>query len=392
MVVQRTHIERSSLYLFLVSSFFQSAFYWFLSIYISKNFGITVLGEYSYALALVTPLTVLASLQLKTYLLTKSRNDLRSQSKWLRLIFPLILFSLSLLALTQIEPWVLPLFIPMVFVKWGELWSDLAYAIWQLESGLAQVNLAILIRYSGLFLLLLLLWVYQAQFSSTLKVLALSSIAFALLDNHRSGLAKIPITVKESAETFKVTLSLSFSALLTSLLINIPRYFLKEFHSVETVGMFSILFYYYVLPSLGINFICQGLLKHFVELKQKVVIKLMLTLLVLSGAYLLVLKLIGMEVTEFLYGRTPNWGHGEAIYIALTFLFGSVASIMHYILMGQNIYHVQLKTNILSVLITTVSGLLLIQSYGISGAFISFLLGLVCQSLIYLFIFMRLKR
>lgn len=389
----KSNYSHSHILWFLVSSLLQSAFYWGLTIYISKTYGIGLLGEYSYALAILTPLTVLGGLQAKSYLLTASKSDIKSQVKFLRFVVPTLLLLIAGLVIFWLEPSLLPLFLPLAIIKWSELWSELAYAFMQLDSGLEQVNTAIFIRYAAAFLCLLAIWKFDTDLKLALGLLALVSCLVAGFDHVRSGLNLVPMKKLDSQQTFLTTLSLSMSALLTALLVNIPRYLLKEYHSLEIVGMFSVLFYYYVIPSMLINYSCQGLLKQMKDLTHRTTF-LPLTLIsigLMGVGYFFVLYLFGDDLTSALYGNSPVWDFTLAALIASTFVLGAIASIMHYALMGRNIYHIQLKTNIVSALCTLISGYLLIGQMGLTGAFISFIFGLSVQSIVYIFAFSRLK-
>jgi O-antigen/teichoic acid export membrane protein len=393
MTQAKSHYSKLNILLFLGSSFLQSAFYWALTIYISKTYGISVLGEYSYALAILSPLTVLGGLQLKSYLLTKTDSDIKRQVKWLRFSFSSGLLLLALLTLLWLEPWIVSIFLPLALLKWSELWSDLAHGFMQLESGLVQVNKAIFIRYSAAFLCLVFIWALDLDLKMGLGIIALMSCLVAFIDHFKSGLNQVPMIVRDSRPTFNTTLSLSLSALLTALLLNIPRYLLKEYHSMEMVGTFSMLLYYYVIPSMVVNYACQGLLKQMNGLSHHRAFLpfTMMTIGILSLCYFVVLYLSGNQMTTALYGTSPEWDLQLTLLITGTFLLGGLASIMHYALLGRNIYGIQLRTNIVSACTTLICGLLLIGKMAVVGAFISFILGLLIQSTVYIIAFSKLK-
>src|SRR5690606_22532029 len=86
-----------SLMVFLGTSFLQAGFYWALTILIAQKYPDQTLGIYSYILAIITPLFVMSSLQLRTYLITSKETELEGRLKWLRLAVPLIIFGLGLI-------------------------------------------------------------------------------------------------------------------------------------------------------------------------------------------------------------------------------------------------------------------------------------------------------
>ncbi|MFP5387115.1 MAG: lipopolysaccharide biosynthesis protein [Bacteriovoracia bacterium] len=385
--------RKLSVLLFLIASFMQSGFYWFLTILISRKFGIEALGSFSYALAIVSPLTILGSLQLKSYFLTKGEGEIKGQIKWLRFSFLTGLLTISSSVIAFIEPWLLPVFILLCLLKWGELWSELSQMIWQSESGLRIVNRSLFIRYALLFTGLAIVWSMDFDIIKTLSLVALISLGIAGVDYFLSPLKRIAFKVRESGTVFITTLSLSASSLLTALLVNIPRYQLKEIKSLEDLGMFSILFYYYVIPAMVINYACQGLLKDFrgVRKNRNFFLKITGGLAALSLIFFLFLFFLGESFTLLLYNKQPEWDLTIVLLITLAFFLGGTASVLHYSLMGAGIYDIQLKTNIISCAVTLVTGFFTIPSLGVTGAFISFISGIMIQAFVYAFLFKRLK-
>jgi O-antigen/teichoic acid export membrane protein len=385
--------KKLSFLLFMIASFMQSAFYWLLAVVITRTYGVESLGTYSYALAIVTPVSVLGSLQLKSFFLTKRDHHLAGQIKWLRFSFLTTLLIASGIIVTFLEPWLLPLFILICVLKWGEAWSELSHTLWQAETGLEKVTSSLFIRYGFLIIILMLLLSLDFSLVEGLLALAVGSLLIALRDNIISPLKNVKFTRAGSAQTFFTTFSLSLSALLTALLVNVPRYQLKELKTLEEVGGFTLLFYYYVLPSMVINSTCQGLLKEFQDFGKvpRVMSKVIGSTFLLSVLLFSFLLLFGKELTFAVYQTIPEWNFLLVALICLALFFGSTASILHFLLLGAGIYDIQFKANLVSCAVTTGMGFLLIPSMGITGAFISFVTGLLIQSIVYIFKFRRLN-
>lgn len=385
--------QKLSFLLFLGSSFLQAGFYWGLTIFISRNFSALELGSYSYLLAFITPLFVLGSLQARSFLLTNETHLLAGELKWLRISFPTFLFISGLAFVYGSEASSPGLFILIALLKLGELWSDLSYGMWQFHGKLHRVNQALIIRYSTLLMMLLIAGLMNSRIEELLFSLACGSVLIGVADYFLSGLSKVPLKIKGSKKIFATTLSLSGSALLTALLVNIPRYQLKTYHSVEMVGEFTLLFYYYVLPSMLLNYACQGLLKEFkgIFAEKNVFFRTVGMLFLTTLLYAAILVLAGNELNNHLYARTFTWNDEVILLVLLTVLAGSISSLLHYILMASNTYHVQFLTNLASSITTFTAGMALIPSYGVQGALMSFLAGLLIQLIIYLVTFFRLK-
>lgn len=385
--------QRLSFLLFLGSSFLQAGFYWGLTIFISRNFSAQELGNYSYLLAFITPLFVLGSLQARSFLLTNESHFLAGELKWLRVLFPTLLFISGLAFVYGSDVGSTFIYVMIALLKLGELWSDLSYGMWQFHGKLHRVNQALIIRYSTLFLTLIIADFLKSSLEDLLLALAAGSLLIGAADYCLSGLSKVQLKIEGSKKVFTTTLSLSGSALLTALIVNIPRYQLKAYHSVEMVGEFTLLFYYYVLPSMLLNYACQGLLKEFrgIFAERKVFIRTLAVIILTTFTYAMILFLTGSELNDHLYARTILWNKYIILLVFLTVMTGSISSLLHYILMSRNSYHVQLFTNMASSIATFLAGMTLIPLYGVQGALMSFLAGLLLQLIIYLVTFFRMK-
>lgn len=381
-----------SFLLFLGSSFLQAGFYWGLTIFISRNFSSQELGSYSYLLAFITPLFVLSSLQARSFLLTNETYSLAGELKWLRILFPTLLFLAGLFFVASQSSSPLT-YILIALLKMGELWSDLSYGMWQFQGKLHRVNQSLVLRYFSLFVMLFIASLLNTGLEELLTALACGSLFVGITDHFLSGLSKVPVKIKGSKRVFATTLSLSASALLTALLVNIPRYQLKSYHSVESVGEFTLIFYYYVLPSMLLNYACQGMLKEFKGLfaERKVFYRYLGLVMVATILYAAFLALTGNQLNKLVYARTILWNGRIILLIFLSVLTGSISSLLHYILMSRNTYHVQLLTNIASSLTTFVAGMILIPANGVMGALMSFIAGLLIQLTIYLITFFKMR-
>lgn len=383
-----------SISVFLCASFLQSAFYWLLTIHVSRQYGVTILGEFSYALAIVSPIIVMANLQLKSYYLSHPGKINVGNILWLRLSSLGLALAIPSLLFSLVEPWILSVYVMIFFLRTGEQWSELSQLLWQSEGELGKVNLSLFTRY--IILLMILTFGYQEkiQFHELIVTLAISSLGIGIADHLIGPLKTVSLKIKGSQKILKDTLFLSTSSLMTALLINIPRYFLKEFHSLETLGQFSVLFYFYVIPIMVINFVCQALLKDFSEIfsNRKSLSPLILGIILLGIIYALILEFLGEEITNTLYGHLYTLDKNVPIIIALLFIAGGIASVFHYLLLALGNYQIQLKTNIVSSAITLIFSWCLIPSLGQQGAFFSFLCGLLVQSMSYAYVFYKRKR
>jgi hypothetical protein len=251
--------------LFLLASLTQSFFYWFLSVVISKTKGIEALGELSFFMSVITPFAILGSLQLKNYYLTKNVKDVWQEILFLRLTFSNAVFLTFLVTILIIKPSSWPLSISLTVLKATESWSELCQMRWQKKNELLKTSASVAGRYLVSIIICAYFLFYDSDFS-IYGVLALFGIMFAIFDTIAN-----PIDLRETVKswsTFKIVFKLSSSSLLTALLVNLPRYLLKNFGGDASIGIFTALFYFYVIPTMLINIGLQGVIhqiSHFIE-------------------------------------------------------------------------------------------------------------------------------
>jgi O-antigen/teichoic acid export membrane protein len=370
-----------SLGLFFFASLTHSIFYWLLSSVISKTRGTEALGELSFLLSLLAPVALLAGLQLKNYYLSKNIGDEWREVLFLRLIFSQVIFFISLVFLLFFYPDMRIIAVPLTLLRVSELWSEVCQIRWQKQNQLFKASISIFSRY----FISIVICIYFLFWNSRLNlfnVLATLGIIVALIDTLVD-----PFTIfswAPSRSLFITVLKLCLSALLTSLLVNLPRYLLKSFHGDNPVGVFSALFYFYAIPTMLINIGLQGVIHRINGIREKGLLKIGPSILLFFSILIFLgLHFYGADFMSRFYSIQIVWGSSYSLLITASFFLGGVNTLMQYSLLGLNIYNVQLTTSFVAFLVAALSGFLLIPAWSIFGAFASFLLGLLIQFIFY---------
>jgi hypothetical protein len=381
--------RHASVGLFLFASLMQSFFYWSLSAVISKTKGIEALGELSFFMSLITPFAILGSLHLKNYYLTKNDKDIWEEILFLRLTFSNAVFLIFLVAILIAKPSLWMLSVSLTALKASESWSELCQMRWQRRSELLKTGVSLAGRYLVSIIICAYFLLYDSDFA-IYGVLAVVGIVFAILDTLVE-----PIhlrNAKRSLPTFKIVIKLSFSALLTALLINLPRYLIKSYNGDASLGIFTALFYFYVIPTMLINISLQGFVHKINLFLEKGLIKIGFILIAICTLlFFSSLQLYGPMIMLKLYSIRMPWTLFHTVLLSALFLFGSLTTLMQFSLYGLNIYHVQLRASLLAFLIAALTGFWLVPNYGILGAFSSFLSGLLIQFCLYTYSYMAKK-
>ena len=340
-------------------------------------------------MSLITPFAILGGLQLKNYYLTGTLGNLWGEILFLRLTFSNAVFLTFLVVVLIVEPSLWKLSVSLTILKMSESWSELCQMRWQKKNQLLRASASLAGRYLVSITICAYFLLYDSEFA-IYSVLAFVGVFFSVLDTFLD-----PFQLKEGARswpTFKTVLNLSISSLFTALLINLPRYLLKNYNGDASLGIFTALFYFYVIPAMLINIGLQGVGHRLSLLLEKGLIKIgSLVILMCSLVMFSALHFYGELIMMKLYSITVSWTFFHTLLLTASFFFGSLTTLMQFSLYGLNIYHVQLKASLLAFLVAAVSGFWLVPHYAVLGAFLSFLLGLMTQFSLFTFSYMTKK-
>lgn len=218
-------------------------------ILIAKIGNAEMVGQYALALAVTTPIFMLADLDLRSVLVTDSLNRLEfGYYLGLRVFTTALAYSVTcIFAILQTDPQVRTIILLAGFIKCIETSSDMFYGLIQKAERLDKIGISQILN--GI-LSILLIWIILLKYHSITAGLA--GVAAALLgvlifyDIRISGKftpVKIFIDAKIFLSLIWLSLPLGMVMLINSLNKNITNYFIEAFLGFESLGYFSSMVY-----------------------------------------------------------------------------------------------------------------------------------------------------
>ena len=360
---------------------------------VSKFLGISQLGQVTLALAITTPIFVVAECGLRAVYLTI--QDRRSSFKWflqLRLFCNLCALSAALLIGFLFVSALLPIVLIISLIKFFDSISELASAplqesnqtsriffIYALSAILSIASVYISVSFSG-SLILSLLSLSLVSFLTALAFCKLSLSAEHLLTSSHDTLKNI-----RNLSLIKVGFPIGATSALLALVSTIPQYLLANSWGDKFVGVFSVTLYTVVFVELVFGAVSQAWIPEakrmysaesdffipVVRVAKKWLVSMALLsipLLLLASLVLRALFNVELQPTDFV--PLYFW----ALLTPVIFFTEAAINI-------KNAYAWNLLIGITAVLGTLFSGVLLIPTLGILGALYSSVIGISIRAI-----------
>ncbi|RSQ21197.1 hypothetical protein EA713_01215 [Acinetobacter baumannii] len=355
---------------------------WLILIFISHFSDNEAVGAYTYALALVTPVFMLTNLQLRPIVVAefnlnsnfnyKSYFSLRFYS-----IFLAILVSFLLSFLSTSNVWKVVLLLGCI--KALEAISDIIYAYYNAQGKTKLISLSLTVKSLSLILIFgSLLYFYNLLNFGLIGVIFIYVLTLLLIDFRNIGLNKkyFYLNIVDFKNIIILALPLGISVMLVALQSNIPRFFLEKFFNLESVGVFSVFYYFIIVGGIVINSICQFISPKFSilfkenkmhELK-KITMQAwgMATFLGISG--LIVSITLGDFFVNILYGSHYLVWIDILNIIMFAGLFTYLSVVNGYLMTSLGLIKIQLPLFLFLTIFTLVLCWTLIPAYGLLGA------------------------
>lgn len=382
---------------------------WGMLIAIAKLGNATMVGQFALGLAVTAPVILFFNLSLRSVQATDAlRTYPFADYLGLRLLTTLLAL-LSIAAIVGVgrfpveTAWIILI---IATAKAFEAVSDVYYGLLQREERMDRIAKSMMGR--GLVSLAVLgtLMLTTGNLLMAVSGLALSWALMLLVYDIRSGTFLQKIGSGSAVSSFKprwdfnllkklVWLVLPLGAVvgLTSLYLNIPRYFIENFHGQDTLGVFAAMAYFMVAGNLIINalghsasprlakFYVAGQISAFWGLLWKMI----LISLGIGGLGILIVTFWGQEILTLFYGAE----YGEEPLVFLVIMVGAalayVSSLLGYGITAQRHFRNQLVLNIFSTLLIVAFSALWIPKGGMLGAAFALLAGFSAQILLKIF-------
>lgn len=247
----------------LISGNFAFAFsQWIILILFSHMAGQEYLGQYSLALAIVSPIFAISNLQLRPlYILDRNgkKNYEYSDFYYLRIFLGILGLIFCLILGLFTENILFPIIFIVSCLKLFEVYSDIVYAYYNAHNQTKLIGKSLLIK-GILSVLAVLVGLYFFNFYiSLLLYLLIYAIIWQFVDYYyiletqeiKKARKKINLTI------VKLALPMGLSLGILTLQTNLPRLFVGYYVGIEIAGVFTVLSYFTVVGSILINSICQ---------------------------------------------------------------------------------------------------------------------------------------
>lgn len=374
---------------------------WVILILLARLTSQENLGQYSLALAIVTPFFAVSNLQLRPlYILDK--NSLKkynySDFYYLRIIS-------SILALICCLIWGLNsnvFFIILLLVgllKFFESYSDIIYAYYNAHNKTELISKSLFLK--GLFSVAVVVFgLYLFDFYIALTLfLSVYFIVWLFLDNFYIIKTKEINNFSFNFEILKSAIPMGISLGIVALQSTIPRLFLDKYMGIEAVGIFTVLSYFIIIGSIFINSICQYLSPKLTSAwnKDRKTFKKTLSIALLIAGSLGSLAIIfsiffGEFILNLIYGPLYIIYKNELILTMLAGFILYLATVLGYTLTAIGVIkqQVYLFSSLLG--ITLISSYLYIPNNGLLGGIYTLIISYSFQCILaFSVIFMRLK-
>ncbi|PNZ70009.1 hypothetical protein E2556_02065 [Staphylococcus croceilyticus] len=341
-------------------------------------------GSYTYAVALTTPIMLFANMRLRLRYVVEDDLSFKSLHKLRNL---LNLFSLIIIILVGfiVHPDYISYMILVALTKILDLQSELYYAILHKKQNFKYISL---LQIGKSLIIIIPFAIAMFIFKNVLIGLVIQVVAQLIwLVFFESKVANLidneinkTINKKVLYSLFIDGLPLGIVQLLNSYNILIPRYVIERVLDVKLVGVFASISYLLTIIDLFMNAVSQNIIvriknailkKDYEKLikytnKDVFLMSLLLGLIVIIPVYFFKDLIIGI-----IYGSFYQKYSIVFLIIAISIIFNFQSWIFDTTLMAFKVYKLQLIASIFNLIVSIISSILLINSFGLVGAAIS---------------------
>lgn len=374
---------------------------WVILILLARLSSQENLGQYSLALAIVTPFFAVSNLQLRPlYIL-----DVNSLKKYNYANFYYLRIISSILALMCCLFWFFSsnvFFIVLLLVaslKFFESYSDIIYAYYNAHNRTKLISKSLFLK--GIFSIFAVaggLYLFDFYIALTL-FLFVYFLVWLFLDNLYIIKTKEVNNFNFNFEILKTAIPMGVSLGIVALQSTIPRLFLDKYAGIEAVGAFTVLSYFIIVGSIFINSICQYLSPKLTSVwneDRRYFKKYLSVALLISGSlgiFVIILSIfLGEFILNLIYGPSYVIYKNELVLIMLAGLILYLATVLGYTLTAIGVVKHQVYLFLILLAITLLSSYFYIPNYGLVGGIYTLIISYIFQCILaFSIIFLRLK-
>lgn len=350
---------------------------------IAKFGSLDLVGLFSLGLAITAPVYMFSNLQLRTVQVTDVKDDyLFGEYFSLRLI-SVIISSLSLLIyifFSDYNSYSFLVLIGITILKALEHIRDIVLGLFQKNEDMTQISKSqIIIGILTMLSVFIVMFFTHNLAAAILVMILITLFVLVFIDIRKSrkyGFSHPIFNLKSVKKLFILSIPLGLVAMLISLNVNIPRYFLEQYVGLEELGIFASISYLMVAGNMVVTALGQSATPRLAKLYSQNEIKGFVTLLGKLVIIGFVIFLVGYIVTVvagewILIMFFSSDFAGYSYILKLSMISAGIGFISSFIGFGTTAiksFKIQFPIFLFIVLITTVSSYLLIPSMGLEGA------------------------
>lgn len=362
-------------------------------------------GNYTFAIALTTPILLFANMRLRLRYVVEDEISFES-IKILRIILNILCVSLIFLIGFVFLKNYIEYIVLVTFIKVLDLHSEIYYSVLHKKRNFKVISLMqlgksmLIITLFFLVLILsenVLLSLIIQIFSQILWLFFVERKATRYIEHEENGINKKLIYI-----IFITGIPLGIVQLLNSYNILIPRYVIENILSVEMVGIFASISYLLTIIDLFMNAISQNIIVNiknyikngdFIKLKRFINKDVFIVSLLLVIVLLVPIYYAGKSIINIIYGELYAEHSNIFIIVAISIIFNFQGWIFDTVLMAFKVYKIQLITSIITFIISIATSLIMVNIYGLLGAAIAVVFIAFSQAFIkYLIVIYLIKK
>lgn len=356
---------------------------WGIVMILTKFGTAEMVGQYSLAIAVSTPIILLTGVNLRGFLVTDAKKEFDYEDYFgtrISTTFISILITLGVLIYAKYDSITFWVVFIVTLSKVVESFSDIIYGVQQQHEKMDYVAKSLIIR--GLLSLLVVFFTLTitSNIVFTFIILTLLWLLLFLFYDLKMVRKFVEFKPRFNYKTIKKIIALSFPlgivATLISYNVNIPRYFIKYYSGTNAIGHFASISYIMTAGSMFVTSVGQAVLPRLAKLysnKNKkgfisLTLKMTLLGLLLGVIAILLVILIGDSLLVLLYN--PEYRKLDNVFQLLTIgaSIGFINSFLGIALTGARYFKTQATLAAVNTVVSTVSSFYFIREYSLVGA------------------------
>lgn len=348
---------------------------------ISNNYPTASLGDYALSLSYLAPLTLFFCFSLRNFFNSHNETVTIADIFTQRVLSLLTYFLCALLALKLFIPNVDNMvFILLMFIRGGDLLSDLAYTIKQKDGDIRYIGVSLSLK-SLCIIVVCLVTNYQADISilSFLVGILIVTIFFFIIDLSTT-IEKFTFKTERIKRITALTIPLALASLVNSVNANIPRYLLDFFYNKSSVAIFSTFFFFYSSIIIITNsFIQISLNKLSLSLSNKsetykMIKSYILFAIITSVSFIIFNELIGNFIYNLIFGAKYTQYAHFLRYLNIIIPQAVIIILINYFVIALRSYKTSFLFTSMTLFVHFLIAYVLVKDSEIAGSFNAFII------------------